>query len=269
MIDGITTAQNNQAQFATTNKSDLDKDAFLKLMIAQLQNQDPLEPMDGSDYSAQLAQFSSLEQLQNINDSLNMSLDANYLLTQSINNTMTAGLIGKEVKIAGNTVKNEGQDQTIIGYDLVAPAHELQINIYDQNNVLVKTFDDLELSAGQYKLPWDFTDNNGNNVSVGNYRVEVKAKNLGLSPMEVAQYFVGTIAGVRFSPSGTSLVVNGIEYSISDVFEVVNGSVASNITDNLPEEKEKSDEEEENLSDSDPNLRLGGDDIFGNKIKGN
>jgi flagellar basal-body rod modification protein FlgD len=135
MIDGVSTTSNNSVAYATNSKSDLDKDAFLKLMIAQLQNQDPLEPMDGSDYSAQLAQFSSLEQLQNINDSLNMSLDANYLLTQSINNTMTAGLIGKEVKIAGDTVKFEGQDNTIIGYDLIAPASELEINIYDSNNV--------------------------------------------------------------------------------------------------------------------------------------
>ena len=97
MVNGVN-ANTNSTQFATKSKSDLDKDAFLKLMIAQLQNQDPLEPLDGTDYSAQLAQFSSLEQMQNINDTLNMSLDANYLLTQSITNTMTAGLIGKGSK---------------------------------------------------------------------------------------------------------------------------------------------------------------------------
>ena len=265
MIDGVSTASNSSIEYATNNKSDLDKDAFLKLMIAQLQNQDPLEPMDGSDYSAQLAQFSSLEQLQNINDSLNMSLDANYLLTQSINNTMTAGLIGKEVKIAGDTVKFEGQDETIIGYDLIAPAHEVEINIYDSNNVKVKTFDDLELEAGQYKLNWDFTDNNGNKVNVGDYRVEVNAKNLGLTPMEVAQYFVGTIDGVRFSPNGTSLVVNDLEYSISDVFEVVESGQSSNVTEETTEE-EADLEEKEDISYKDPPSRLGDDDIFSNKL---
>ncbi len=65
---------------------------------------------------------------------LNMSLDANYLLTQSITNTMTAGLIGKEVKIAGDTVTFEGQDETTIGYDLVAPAHEMEIKIFNEYN---------------------------------------------------------------------------------------------------------------------------------------
>jgi flagellar basal-body rod modification protein FlgD len=266
MIDGVSTASNTSIEYAANSKSSLDKDAFLQLMIAQLQNQDPLEPMDGSDYSAQLAQFSSLEQLQNINDSLNMSLDANYLLTQSINNTMTAGLIGKEVKIAGDTVKFEGQDETIIGYDLIAPAHELEVNIYDSNNLKVKTFDDLELEAGQYKLNWDFTDNSGNKVNVGEYRVEVKAKNLGLTDMEVAQYFVGIIDGVRFSPNGTSLVVNDIEYSISDVFEVVAGGQSSNVTEETSGEEEDESDENEDKGYIDPPVRLKDDDFFSNKL---
>lgn len=220
MVNGVQT-NTNMAQFATKSKSDLDKDAFLKLMIAQLQNQDPLEPLDGTDYSAQLAQFSSLEQMQNINDTLNMNLDANYLLTQSITNTMTAGLIGKEVKIAGDTVTFEGQDETTIGYDLVAPAHEMEIKIYDKYGNDIKTFNDLDLEAGQYKLNWDFTDDKGNKVPVGDYRVEIKAKGQSITDMDVAQYFVGVIDGVRYSPNGTSIVVNGLEYKVSDVFEVV------------------------------------------------
>lgn len=220
MVNGVNTSTDS-AQYATKSNSDLDKDAFLKLMIAQLQNQDPLEPLDGTDYSAQLAQFSSLEQMQNMNDTLNMSLDANYLLTQSITNTMTAGLIGKEVKIAGDTVTFEGQDQTTIGYELVAPAHEMEIIIYNEHNQKIKTFDNLELEAGQYKLNWDFTDDQGNKMPVGDYRVEINATGQSIKDMEVAQYFVGIIDGVRYSPNGTSIVVNDLEYQVSDIFEVV------------------------------------------------
>jgi flagellar basal-body rod modification protein FlgD len=190
-------------------------------MIAQLQNQDPLEPLDGTDYSAQLAQFSSLEQMQNMNDTLNMSLDANYLLTQSITNTMTAGLIGKEVKIAGDTVSFEGQDQTTIGYELIAPAHKMEIKIFNQYNDEIKSFKDLDLDAGQYKLNWDFTDDQGNKVPVGDYRIEINATGQSITDMEVAQYFVGVIDGVRYSPNGTSIIVNDLEYKVSDVFEVV------------------------------------------------
>jgi len=246
MVNEVSSALDNTAQFAAKSKSDLDKDAFLKLMIAQLQNQDPLEPMDGTDYSAQLAQFSSLEQLQNINDNLNLSLDANYLLSQSVNNTMTAGLIGKEVKIAGDTVTFEGQDKTSIGYDLIAPAHEMKISIYDSNNVLVKTFEDLDTDAGQYKLSWDFTDDNGNRVSVGDYRVEVEATTLGLSEMEVAQYFVGSIGAVRFSAEGTTIVVNGLEYAISEVFEVIGSEETLTDEEDLTKEEIISEEDKIN-----------------------
>lgn len=245
MVNGVDT-NTSSAQFATKSKSDLDKDAFLKLMIAQLQNQDPLEPLDGTDYSAQLAQFSSLEQMQNMNDTLNMSLDANYLLTQSITNTMTAGLIGKEVKIAGDTVTFEGQDQTTIGYELIAPAHEMTIIVYDENNIEKKRFDNLDLEAGQYKLNWDFTDNDGNKLNVGDYRVEIKAKGQSITDMEVAQYFVGVIDGVRYSPNGTSIVVNDLEYKVSDVFEVV--------------EAEDSDESDEIISQDDSDLNTDGDE---------
>jgi flagellar basal-body rod modification protein FlgD len=220
MVNGINTSTSS-TQFAAKSKSDLDKDAFLKLMIAQLQNQDPLEPLDGTDYSAQLAQFSSLEQMQNINDTLNMNLDANYLLTQSITNTMTAGLIGKEVKIAGDTVTFEGQDKTTIGYELIAPAHKMEIKIFNQYNKEIKTFKDLDLGAGKYKLNWDFTDDQGNKLPVGDYRVEINATGQSIKDMEVAQYFVGVIDGVRYSPNGTSIIVNDLEYKVSDVFEVV------------------------------------------------
>ena len=262
MVDNISSTNNSNVQYATKSNSEMDKDAFLKLMIAQLQNQDPLEPLDGTDYSAQLAQFSSLEQMQNINDTLNMSLDANYLLTQSITNTMTAGLIGKEAKIAGDTVKFEGQDTTIIGYELPAPADSIVVNVYDSNGAKVKTFSDLDTDAGQYKLNWDFTDDMGNKVSVGEYRVEIEARTRSLQPMEVAQYFVGIIDGVRYSANGTSIVINNLEYQVSDVFEIVQSNSAV-------EEEVEEESENNTSSESDKKVEyIVKDRLLGHKVKG-
>lgn len=221
MIDGISATTATTPEYATESKSSLDKDAFLQLMIAQLKNQDPLEPMDGTDYSAQLAQFSSLEQLKNINDSLNNSIDANYLLTQSVNNTMTATLIGKNAKIAGDTISYEGQEQTSFGYELPANAKDLQIVVKNSSGVVVKEFSDLEKTEGIYKLDWDFTDNEGDLVQEGEYTFELKATTLNGEDMTVGQYLVGTIDGVRFGSSGTSILVNGLEYLVSDVFEIL------------------------------------------------
>lgn len=235
MVDGITNASSTPV-YASDSNDAMGKDAFLELMIAQLQNQDPLEPMDGTDYSAQLAQFSSLEQLQNINDSINQSIDANYLLTQSINNTMTAGLIGKDVKIAGDNITYTGQDVTGIGYELPADAKDVEVKIYDDAGKLVKTFTDLENDKGEYKLSWDFTDDDGRDVSHGNYRVEVNAKTLDGEDMVATQYLIGNIGGVRFTNTGTAIMVDGVEYAISDVFEILEASSddseSTDITDN-------------------------------------
>jgi len=193
-----------------------------------------------------------------------MSLDANYLLTQSITNTMTVGLIGKEAKIAGNTVKYEGQDNTTIGYDLVAPAHEIEISIINSAGIEVKKFDDLDTDVGQYKLSWDFTDNDGNKVSPGDYTVKIKAKSQSVNDMEVAQYFVGVIDGVRYSANGTTIVVNDLEYLVSDVFEIVEADDSNN------QEEDAASEDEIDYKDLDefkePNLKE--KDIFGHKVKG-
>ena len=113
MVDGITSQSTTTTnQSANVKNGTLGKDDFLKLMIAQLKNQDPLNPMNGTEYAAQLAQFTSLEQLTNLNANVSKSIDTNYVLTQSINNTLAATLIGKEVKINGNTIQNNGQEST-------------------------------------------------------------------------------------------------------------------------------------------------------------
>ena len=232
-IGGVTSVNNNPV-YATEDNSTMDKDAFLKLMIEQLKNQDPLEPMDGTDYSAQLAQFSSLEQLQNINDSLNTSIDANYLLAQSVNNSMATTLIGKEAKIANDTITYDGQKGNSIGYHLPSQASKVEVKIYNESGAVVKTYTDLETSEGEYKLSWDFTDDNGRKVGSGKYRFEVKAEGMDGSDMTAAQYLIGRIDGVRYSSNGTSILINGIEYQVSDVFEIAD---SENIT-TLDEEEE-------------------------------
>ena len=125
MVDPITSTSTTSTQ-QTTGKSSLGKDDFMKLMISQLQNQDPLNPMDGTAFSAQLAQFSSLEQLTNLNTYMKQSLDANATLTQSINNTLITGLIGKGVKLSGGDLKVNGQDSITLGYNLPTEAKTAQ-----------------------------------------------------------------------------------------------------------------------------------------------
>ena len=209
---------------ASTASGTLDKDAFLKLMIAQLKNQDPLNPMDGTEYASQLAQFSSLEQLSNLNTNVQQNMNANYYLTQSINNTLVATLIGNDVKVSGSSINYSGQDNIELSYTLPSYASSATVKIYESNGELVKTLDNIPLTQGENKLSWDFTDNNGGKVAAGSYTAQIEANDIATnSPMDVSLFKIGSIEGVRFSDKGTVLVVDGSEYQLSDIIEIIRG----------------------------------------------
>lgn len=219
MVNQISSTSNSNN--VSTNKSVLGKDDFLKLMIAQLKNQDPLNPMDGTEYASQLAQFSSLEQITNLNEYLKESVDANYMLTQSINNTMLATLIGKEVKISGNELKVDEQESINLGYDLPDGIKSVKINIYNEYGTLIKTIEGSN-KKGSNKLLWDLTDNNGEKVINGNYTFEVMAYDFNDKKVDTTSYKIGLIDGIKYTESGTMLIINGVEYSAGDILEIVN-----------------------------------------------
>lgn len=212
---------NSNTNPVSANKSVLGKDDFLKLMIAQLKNQDPLNPMDGTEYAAQLAQFSSLEQLINLNSYLKQSIDANYMLTQSINNTMLANLIGKEVKVNSKDIQVNGQENISIGYELPDGIKSVKVNIYNQYGTLIKSIEAAN-KKGNNKLLWDLTDNNGEKVINGDYKFEVIASDYSDNAVSVTSYILGLIDGIKYTENGTLLIINGAQYSSGDILEIIN-----------------------------------------------
>jgi flagellar basal-body rod modification protein FlgD len=225
MVDSISNlfnTQNTAGQGA--GKSVLGKDDFMRLMIEQLKNQDPLSPADSSEYSAQLAQFSSLEQLANISDAINQSIDANNILTQTINNTLAATLIGKSIKVDGGDFSYKGQKNITLGYNLPSQASSVEINIYDSEGNKVRTITDVPKESGEHKLSWDFTDNNGNKVANGDYKFEVVAKDTSGQELTVEIFKSGIINSIKYTASGTKFVVDDNEYYLSNVTEILNNS---------------------------------------------
>ena len=224
MVNGLSNIATGYASGGLTNGTSMGKEDFLKLMLAQLQNQDPLSPMEGTEFASQLAQFTSLEQLMNLNDSMDTSINANYYLSQSINNTLAATLIGKEVKLSGNSFQNNGQETTTLGYNLSNSASSVTVKIYNDSGVLVKTIENAPKNSGDNKLIWNFTDNEGNSVPQGRYTFKVEPKDAESNLMSYSSYVLGKIDGVKFTENGTMLVVNGAQYNLSDIMEICNSN---------------------------------------------
>jgi len=224
MIDGLSSISSGNATGALTGGSVMGKEDFLKMLLAQLQNQDPLSPMDGTQFASQLTQYSSLEQLINLNSSMDTSINANYYLSQSINNTLAATLIGKEVKLNGSSFQNDGQTNTTLGYNLSTAASSVTIKIYNESGALVKTIENAPKNSGDNKLIWDFTDNDGNSIPQGKYSFQVEPKDADSNLLSYSAYVLGKIDGVKFTENGTMLVVNGGQYNLSDIMEIYNSN---------------------------------------------
>jgi len=221
-ISNVTNLLNTSSAGSKSGSTALGKDDFLKLMIEQLKSQDPLNPTDATQYTSQLAQYSSLEQLSNINAKLSDSINANENLTMSINNTLSATLIGKSIKVSGDELNYNGQENVTLGYELGSNASDITLSIYDSNGNIVKTINDLSKSAGQHKLSWDFTDNNGDTVSKGNYTFKVEATTSEGNPITVDVFKSGVVSAIKYTSSGTKFVVDDAEYYLSDVTEILN-----------------------------------------------
>jgi len=224
MVNQVNTTDLAPTTASPLSATTLGKDDFLNMLIVQLKNQDPLNPMDGTQFASQLAQFSSLEQLTNLNTSVKSSIDANFLLTQSINNTLTATLVGKNVKLGGNSIVKNGQEKINLGYTLPPGADKVTINIKDANGNIVKTIDSGSTKTGDNNLTWDFTNNNGDLLPDGSYSFEVSAIDTAGNKLNASVFKLGKIDGVKFSNKGTTLLVGGNEYQLSDILEVLDST---------------------------------------------
>ena len=218
-IPGITTGSQSQSGQPS---SILGKDDFLKLLTMQLKNQDPMNPMDGTQFASQLAQFSSVEQLSNINSTLEQSIDANYLLSQSINNALAATFVGKDIRANGNTFHFE-TTPVKLGYTLPSAADSVTVKVYDASGSLVKTLTNTGKSAGDNSFEWDGTNDGGQTLDPGTYKFVVEAKDSSGSTIATSTFFSGSVSGVRFKADGTVFVVDGTEVRLSDILEIMEG----------------------------------------------
>ncbi len=152
----------------TSSNSGTDKlgmDQFLNMFIAQLKNQDPLNPMDSAQFTAQLAQYSSVEQLYGMNSKLT---DIENALSSQNQQRDDLGYIGKTVKADDNTMTvNNGTVQT--GSYSLDGSGNVTIDVYDSQGQQVRTLYQGAEDKGEHEVNWDGRDDAGNMVADGTY----------------------------------------------------------------------------------------------------
>ena len=166
MIPGVTSIDNSKTVTKMADDdSSLGKDDFLKLLIAQLSAQDPLDPMGAQDFSAQLAQFSGLEQMTNVNSNLEI---LQKLLTTS-QYTSSLNLIGKTVESYGNAFSHSANSSETLSYSLASDAASVRIDIFDITGSQIDMVRLGSQTQGKNTASWDGFDKHGNPLPAGTY----------------------------------------------------------------------------------------------------
>jgi len=209
----------NYSHSATPN-GEMGKQEFLQMLVAQLRHQDPLSPMESQQFASQLAEFSSLEELSSIDDSVTQGVNVDLLLTQAINNTLATTLIGKNVLAYGNTITLGESDPADFQFNLGRPAEEVEVTIYDANGTAVRTLSLNGLSDGSHSFSWDGNNKEGERLPAGSYTFEVSATDSDGAPVESSTLSTGMVSAVKYLEGIAILIVNGNQVKFSDVLEI-------------------------------------------------
>ena len=209
MLDAIAATQTIES--AAPKETSMGRDDFLKLFVAQLENQNPLDPLDNAEFTAQLAQFSSLEQLLDINKNLENSQE----MQSAINSSQSVAYLDREIMAVGDTaILIDGSAE--INYSLNDDATEVIIGFYDYQDNLVKSISLGEQAEGDQQFMWDGKDSNGLPLSDGRYTFLVAASG-PVGDVETVGYITGRVDSISYDNGVPLFLVNGIEINQEDI----------------------------------------------------
>ena len=215
-IQAVNQAVFQQEKNGAISGNGMTREDFLKLLIAQLQNQDPLKPLDNQEFATQLATFNSLDQLIGINEKLD-TLQTKQLLLSQLGAT---SLIGKEVIAQGNKVSLNAGSETLVRYNLSVDAARVVVNLTDSNGNLVRALELGSQGAGEQTAVWDNKDSAGRTLTSGVYSFEVNAFDRSGKKIGVATRMQGVVTGLSLAGREPLLQIGGLEVPVSAVISV-------------------------------------------------
>ena len=212
-VEGITDGYGPVIGSPSRDYSEINKIDFMQLLVAQIQNQNPMSPMDNAEFTAQLSQFSMLESLEMISQ----KLDENALVGQAINNTAMLALVGKNVTVAGDQVwlKGEEVSESVINATASGTA---TIEVIDQYGDVVARYSE-DVTDGLNDVSWDGRLDNGEPAESGEYHLRVSVENDG-SPVAHEVLMTAPVTGLRYENNIAIVEVAGKELPVSDIYKV-------------------------------------------------
>jgi len=190
-------------------------DNFLTLLTTQLQYQDPLSPMDSTQFTNQLVQFASVEQqIQS-----NRNLESLISLQQTNNMVGAVSYIGKKVEVTGQTTTLK-DGQATFSYTLPSDASAAVLGIYDENGKQVAV-GQAEKTAGRHDFVWDGKDGRGNTLPAGKYTIQVAAVDANNTQITPTYTTTGTVTSVGIDKGVATLDLDGVEVPLSNIVRVV------------------------------------------------
>lgn len=192
------------------------QDRFLKLLVTQLRNQDPLNPMDNAQMTSQMAQISTVEGIDKLNATLKMILEGS-----NENQAMqAAALVGHGVLVPGSGLALSG-GMAVGGIELDEPADRVTVTVKDANGIAVKTLELGGKDAGSHGIAWDGKTDGGAQAADGAYSISVNAQR-GDAKVGGRTLELGMVSSVSRTGQGISLNVGALgTFSMSDVREIL------------------------------------------------
>ncbi|HKZ16710.1 MAG TPA: flagellar hook capping FlgD N-terminal domain-containing protein [Geobacteraceae bacterium] len=216
MIDAVSVNSSTTAAEQMKKETGMNKDDFLKLFVTQLQNQDPLNPMDGTQFIGQLAQLTQVEQAYNTNSNLQNILNA---LNGDTSSTAVS-FIGKEILAPGSGITLTDAGQQTLNYRIGQAAEQIEIVIKDASGNIVRTLTQGQTASGDHSVAWDGRDNNNNPLPAGTYSFAVTGTDSSGNSLSATSMIQGTVDGVKLDGSAPVLTVAGVDVPLSYVLAV-------------------------------------------------
>ncbi len=207
-------SQNKQVRNVNKN---MGKDAFMKLLLTQLQNQDPMSPLESHDMAAQLAQFSSLEKLDGISSGIGK------LGQSTTKNTSydSLNLIGKVISgDSSKIVRDVTGESHEINFSVDKPVKTVKIEVLNQVGETVYSQELGNIDKGKHSVNWNGIGPTGVDAPTGDYAVVVAAVNSDGQTVPVKTQFTGQVTGVNFSAKGPILLVGKKQVPLSEVKKI-------------------------------------------------